>query len=103
VITSWRDDGTKDGGHDRGLEVSDLPVQPAEQLGGILGVERVRAQRAAQPPHRHGCRQPAAHHVADHYAQRARRQAEHVVPVTPDPAVPAGDVAGGKFETRDAW
>ena len=83
-------DRAQDGGHHIRLELTHMPVETVQQLGGIGRVEGVGAQRVPQPPHLHRGGQPPAGDVADHDAQRPGRQREHVVPVPADLPAAAG-------------
>ena len=62
-----------------------------------MALERVGAQRAAQPAHHRGGREPLAGHVAHHEADPAARDRDHVVPV----AAHLGLGRGGPVARRD--
>ena len=93
-------DGVHDGRGDLALEVADLAVEAVEHLGGVVVVEGVGPQRAAQPAHRHRRAEPVPLDVAHHEADLAARQREDVVPVAAE--VPLGrQVAHRDVHARD--
>ena len=81
-----------------GLEMPHVFVEPGQHLAGVVGAQRGRPQDRADLTHRLRRREAVPDHISDHQADRARGQGEHVVPVTPDLAVAAGDIAGGELQ-----
>jgi hypothetical protein len=92
------DDAVEDRGHLPGLEVLELVVEAAEDLGRIGGLDRVRPERAAHPAHHDRRRQPVPGHVPDHQAEAAAAEAEDVVPVAAHRPTGSGHVASSEAE-----
>ena len=78
-----------------------LSVEAVDRLGRVGCLERVRPERAPQPPH-HDCgAQPVTGDVADHEAHVPIGQREHVVPIAADTDRLARGVAGREAQARD--
>ena len=92
--------GVRHGGHDIALEILHFLIQLAQDDRRIRELQRVRAQGTAHPAHDDRTPEPGTGHVTDHHAQLTPGQAEHVIPVTADRAVPR-HVAGGNLHPPD--
>ena len=88
------------GRHDARLEMLDLPVELGQHIRRITGFQRIRPQRAAEPAHHHRRRQVVPDNVADHDAQPAGRQREHVVPVARHARATARHITRGEIQER---
>ena len=96
------DHGVEDRGHLSPLEVLELAVEPFEHDGGILHLEGIGAERAAQPSHHDRGAEAAADHISHHDPDMAVGKVEHVVPVAPDATLVGGQVPRGELEAGDS-